>query len=429
MRFTTLLICTFVLTAFAQDCEPGPAVEYGFEQRVRNEIWNNITDFNSKSYDYRNQLRVRTRAWVNVPLNSNVSFDVGLTSESNEKFGQQRELGEVVFETLYLDVKKLGVQGMSVRAGRQNLVRGESLIFGDSSAWDGSRTAYSNAVDLAYTRNNSTVELLAISNPSHDRYLPRIHDKYKMLDEWDDRAVGTYYTFAQGRRGVVEAYYFYKTETNDSRVCTNAQYQPDRFLHTWGARRTEQFSRRWSVSAEAAGQKGHQVGGVPLEAWAAYGYFTRKFDQPWNPALSFGYTALSGSWDPLFSRGAKWSEMYLYSGTSDKGLGYWTNLRMADAEFIATPKKWLKLRTTVYHMNAFQPSGSTPRVFADGTTRGNLFEVRSDLLPGEHWRGHLVYEFLLPGSYYAHDTPGYFLRWEVLYQIKGRVRPGSTSRS
>jgi hypothetical protein len=29
---------------------------------------------------------------------------------------------------------------------------------------------------------------------------------------------------------------------------------------------------------------------------------------------------------------------------------------------------------------------------------------------------------MLPGSFYAHDTPGYFLRFEVMFQAIGHVQ-------
>jgi hypothetical protein len=36
-------------------------LEAGFEQRVRNQIWDNILDFNEAKDDYMNQIRWRTR--------------------------------------------------------------------------------------------------------------------------------------------------------------------------------------------------------------------------------------------------------------------------------------------------------------------------------------------------------------------------------
>jgi len=74
MRTPLLLSLLYVLAlpvAKAQQPPPpateaAPTFEFGFEQRVRNEDWNNITDYSDKSNDEREQMRYRTRGWVSV---------------------------------------------------------------------------------------------------------------------------------------------------------------------------------------------------------------------------------------------------------------------------------------------------------------------------------------------------------------------------
>ncbi len=106
---------------------------------------------------------------------------------------------EVIFENLYLDLA-LSRQ-VSVKAGRQNLVRGEGFLFIEGNPLDGSRTAYFNAIDVTWSPvKDLKLELLGISNPDHDIYLPRINDKHKSLIEWDEEAIGFYAT-DRTRRG------------------------------------------------------------------------------------------------------------------------------------------------------------------------------------------------------------------------------------
>lgn len=81
-RFAALmLIVTSWPGLFGQ--KPEKHFEYGFEQRVRNENWNNIFDFSDSSDDERRQIRYRTRLWMNTSLTSNIDLSIGAVSESN----------------------------------------------------------------------------------------------------------------------------------------------------------------------------------------------------------------------------------------------------------------------------------------------------------------------------------------------------------
>ena len=154
--FFFLALCA----AASAQSEKKPSFEFGFEQRVRNENWNNLLDFNDGADDQRNQIRYRTRAWFKAPLSSTIDFAAGLNQETNQKFNPnlKNNFDEIVFETLYLDIKKLFVKGLSLRVGRQNLMKGEGFLFLEGSPGDGSRSIYVNAVNLAYTRKKASVE-------------------------------------------------------------------------------------------------------------------------------------------------------------------------------------------------------------------------------------------------------------------------------
>ena len=54
--------------------EKVPTLDWGFEQRIRTEDWNNITDYNGKADDERRQVRFRNRFWFNLPLTSDVDL-------------------------------------------------------------------------------------------------------------------------------------------------------------------------------------------------------------------------------------------------------------------------------------------------------------------------------------------------------------------
>jgi hypothetical protein len=339
---------------------------------------------------------------------------------------------ETVFESLSADVR-LG-EGITVRAGRQNLMRGEGFVLFDGTAGDGSRTAYFNAVDVTYAWKGSKLELIGIDDPHVDRFLPVLNDRHKLLQEWDEKAIGLYYTGREGPATAVDAYAFTKTETGDLRAPTNPQFQPDRRLGTLGARVARDLPTGLFITAEGAGQWGRQdanpaTGGLgqTIAAWGGYAYARKVFDLPARPSLQVGWYGMSGDdpstparnegWDPLFSRWPKWSELYIYSQVPEKGVSYWTNLGMWQVELLASPAKSVKVRATYYAMTAFHPFPGNPNVFGGGKRRGDLYQGRIDVDLGKGLKGHALVEHLAPGSFYAGRDSATFVRFELTYQF------------
>ncbi len=437
LRFTTTAFMTLALATLACTAAGGATsanrLELGFEERARTENWDNSTDFNVKALDARHQLRLRTRAWARLELGANTEFAFGLNNESRKLTTPHLALAmdEIVIENLYLD--RRFTDGAAIRVGRQNLTRGDGFILADGGPGDGSRTAYFNAVDLGWTAGKSRLDLLVISDPYRDEYLPRIHDLRKSLIEWDENALGLYWTDAGRPKTTLDAYYFFKAETGDTRALTNPARQGDRMFHTLGGRCTRDLAGDWSVKAELAGQAGGQQPGSGIRAWGAQTSVKKSFAHAMKPSILLGWTGLSGDdpattanegWDPLFSRYPKWSELYIYSLGSERGASYWTNLSMWQAEVRLTPVKPLDLRAAYYRMGAFHPTGAfhpfpaKPALFGGGTQRGDLYAARADLLVNGNWRGHVVGEYLVPGDFYVGTDAGWFLRVEVLYSFK-----------
>jgi hypothetical protein len=424
-RYLVLLLLPAAAFAQAQPRQ----IEFGFEQRVRTENWNNIFDWNDGADDERGQVRYRTRAWINAPLTSNIGLSVGLDQETNQIFQPKTvtHLDEVVFETAYIDVKKLFVQGLSLRFGRQNISRGEGFLFLEGNPYDGSRSIYDNAAILAYERKKTKLELMGIWNPRTDHFLPRFNDKTRQLVEWNEAAVGAYLTSNASKSTSVEAYYFYKRESGDRRPVSNPQFQPDRHIYTAGGRTVRKLPHSYSVTGEFAGQWGRQRPGQAIRSWGGYGYLKRNYGPGGRNYVSAGYWALSGTdpahpetirnFDPLFSRWPKWSELYIYSQFKEVGVAYWTNTGMVQAEGVYVPWKPLNLRATYYHMNSFHPFAGNQQVFGNGTVRGDQVQGRAELTVNKNWKGHLLYERMAPGSFYRYRSPGLFVRLEITYSF------------
>ncbi len=436
-----LLLTLAPATLRAQAPAPG-TFTVGFEERVRSERWNDIIDHDATREDARTQLRFRSRLWADWTVSKHLRIVAGVANE-NRKITHPDVAAngrEVFVETLYADWRP--APRWSLKVGRQNLMRGEGFVLFDGSALDGSRSAYFNAVDLAWSPGKSTVEFLAISDPGKDRYLPRLDEadapaEVQRLNEWDERALGVYATMREWEGATLEAYGFLKTETHDSRPVSNPQFQPDRRVWTLGGRGVRDLGRGWTAMAEAAGQWGSQEplpgtsgGDRPIAAWGGYARLRKAFETPGKPTLSLGYIGLSGDdprtrriegWDPLFSRWPKWSELYIYSQVPERGVAYATNLGLWEAEARLAPMKILDLRATWYRLAAFQAPVAAGPLFGTGTRRGDLWEFRGDLTVNEHWKGHVVYERLSPGDAYTGGAPGSYLRIEITYATAVRL--------
>ena len=234
--------------SFAQQASDTPSrtIEFGFEQRVRNENWNNILDYGDGTDDEREQIRYRTRVWAKAPLSDNIDVFVGLNQETNQWLYPSRanHFDEVVLETPMSISRSYSSTACHSGVGRQNLNRGEGFVMIEGTPGDGSRSIYFNAADLAYSWKKSKLELIGILNPETRPVLPRLHDQRKALQDADESALGVYYTDNNHKKVGYEAYYFYKKETNDYLPPTNPQFQPDRHIHTAGARAVRQAAAR-----------------------------------------------------------------------------------------------------------------------------------------------------------------------------------------
>ncbi len=460
LNYVSLLCSLLVFTASGSAQSATPATQsaatqgqaapaslnLGFEVRTRTEDWNNILDLSDATDDERRQMRYRSRVWMKFNSDS-VDFNVGLVDEFYKKFALKPSdtpaynfnLDEVVFESLNLSFKKLPIRGLTLTIGRQDLQRGEGFILFDGTAGDGSRTAYFNAVNLAYQHKKSKYELIGILDPRQDRFLGIIHDQQKNLQEWDEQAVGLYYTNREHKTIDVDSYYFYKKEVHDYRPATNAQFQPDRHIHTLGTRVVKRFPNGYTVNSEFATQWGGQhenpVRGTPaadIRAWGGYGYAKKTFSASWKPYVLAEYWALSGDdpndpatltgFDPIFSRWPKMSELVVYSFVPERGIAYWSNVHMLQFEAGASPTNKLNLRATFFEQRAFHPAVESPTVFGGGTHRGENYQVRADYKFNNWWKCHVLYENFVPGDFFRGSADSFFLQAQILFQFNSKFQ-------
>jgi len=163
------------------------------------------------------------------------------------------------------------------------------------------------------------------------------------LQNWDEQAVGAYYTNRSLPTTTVESYYFLKKEVHDILPVTNPQFQPDRHVNTLGARVVQTIGARTDWVSEYSCQWGAQHGDSSILAWGGYSYMSSilstgpPLPQSWLWALSGDNPRTRNrieNWDPLFSQWPEWSDMYVYTpveGKSESPIGRTSRCRKSKA--------------------------------------------------------------------------------------------------
>jgi hypothetical protein len=357
-----------------------------------------------------------------------IDFVAGAAMENIQRVGTPRQFDEVYFDQLNLNLKKLFLKGLSLKIGRQDLVKGEGLILLEGTPGEGPRSTYFNAAVLSYSRGKSKIDVIGILDPSRDRFLPRWHDRRKVLQNWDEQAIGVYATNQHFKRTSIEAYYFLKKEINDIRPQSSALFQPDRHISTFGGRFVHKLSSSTTWTGEFAYQWGAQHGGAELAGWGGYTWVKHVFDRPHSPYFKLAYWAMSGDdpktrnkiegWDPLFSQWPKWSDIYVNTEMKEISIAYETNLHMSQAEAGFAPSRKTNAALIWYHMDSFHLYPGDPRTFGNGTFRGNSFQARVEYIPNPSWKAHIHYESYRPGDFYASTrAAAYDVQAQVTYQF------------
>lgn len=178
----------------------------GASFRLRQEVWDNVVSLGvaQNVQPDRNFFRLRIQVWDDIRFNENFGAYVRLTTEPKYYTGpfkltldnginrQRFDQDEIVIDNLYLDIKKPAGLPVNFRIGRQDFlgrdIYGEGFLILDGTPGDGSRTFYFNAIkSTILIADGHSVDLVYVSNPKTDQYLPSLHPSYF------DRPVGGLY--------------------------------------------------------------------------------------------------------------------------------------------------------------------------------------------------------------------------------------------
>ncbi len=438
-----VFLAAAVSTACAQD--DSIKIKTGFYERVRHEFWKNNRDMENNYYDGgdRNFYRFKTSVWGQMDYEQAFSVYGKLTNEikgytllgsGNRKLyynnHQHWDPDEVIFDNLYVDIKKPGDMPVNFRIGRQDLIGqyGENFLICDGTPGDGSRTFYFNALKASWTMDDTnTLDMIYINNPRDDIWLPVMNeDKTPVaLTTTAEQGFVVYLKNKKFKDLALEPYFIYKWE--DADYGSGLQAQKGK-IQTIGV-----FSKYnmapWTFRAQAAEQYG-TYGLNDRQAFGGYAFADYDMkEKTWKPKVSGGIVYLSGDdkgttdnegWNPLFTRFPLYSEMYAQAFQYESGNSYWTNLQMYRIGVTVLPAKQTTFNLTYSFLRANRliAPNATYDLSGVGKNRGHLLISKLDYVFNKNVTAYLLGEYFVPtrGStnFYTKDAdPAIFVRTQL----------------
>lgn len=439
----------------AKDTAPAAAAEkpakfrYGFDERVRQEYFDNIPIIADPPGVTRggenNYFRFRTRAWAEVDVMDNVTFKARIVNEM--RAWQEPDMSasperstyewpdEWVFDNLYIDIRKLANEQLDLRIGRQEMIYGTGKVILEGTPKDGSRTIYFNAAKATWRFSKDTsLDIFGIYMPPEDtlaindvdRELTGYTSGYNKMDE---SGGGLYLKDNSSQSLPFELYAIYKNESDYESGSGDAVVEHSSLdLNTFGTRLMPKFTDRLSGNLELAyqiGERGDQdVSGYMGDAFLTY---KLPFAESMTPAVDAGVYYLSGDdpdtesdegWNPLWARYPQYSELYVYAWDAE-GAARWNNLAMPRLMLTAQLCKWMKACAGVAYLYANEKNGP-----GGGSDRGLLGQLKSEFTLKEGMfskkdklTGHVQVDWLEPGNYYNVEDTAVFARWQINYEF------------
>lgn len=422
--------------------KPLPWLTWGADLRLREVYIDNAVTLDKEDPNHeRHFQRYRGRWWFtvtpaeNVALNSRIMWE-GRHWNKPDAFSEWGNgwRGDVMFDTLNLELKKIGGSPVSLKVGRQDIILGSGWIVIDGTPLDGSRTLYFDAarmtVDLDAAKTK--VDLIYIDQKADpdDAWIGLIKDRgadaMGAVTDQDERGVILYVTNTSLPKTQIEGYFMMKEEQM-LRFLPNGR---EGELYTFGGAVSGLFGAgdHWKYRAEGAHQFGHEMGRT-VRAFGFNSSLAYLVKDKVNGEVRGMYEFVSGddpstpgtdeSFDMLWGRWPTWSELYIYTYAGETGrLAENNNLHRLGFGYTCDPAKNLKFIAN-YHLLWAQENTYAGRAgyTGDGLFRGQLLTLRTNYKFNDHVSTHLVTEFFFPGNYQddTRNDAACFLRGEVVF--------------
>lgn len=452
LEASTPLVVSPLEQSLNQIKNPAPWLSWGADLRVRNEYFDNILTLNPHNpLHEQDYFRIRSRIWASVTPFEDISLNARLANEAREWLkpaGYTTFAGhsgfdwrDGIFDNLNLQWRNVLQQPATLTVGRQDIFLGDGWLVGDGTPFDGSWTYFLDAARATYDlkAQHTTIDLIGIIQDAHDNGWLETLNANQYLPETEQNEKGAILWVANKSlpQANAEGYFIYKHDNAANDIA--AKFRPDNAdIYTVGARVSGRIAEHWKYAAEGAYQLGQKQDPSILypavsrdyrdiRAFGANGKAVYMLNDRFNNQFSFAYEFLSGddpktktdeSFDNLWGRWPRWSEIGLYSFAAETRIGNEANLHRLGPGWSVTPVKNLDVSASYFALFAAEDIATrgSPTLFTGtGNFRGHFLQATLKYKFSKRLSGHLWSEFEFPGNYYVYRQVWTFLRAEVMF--------------
>lgn len=424
--------------------KPVPWLTWGGDLRFRNEYFDNGLTLNPNARLHeQDYFRFRGRLWTAITPVEDFSLNVRLTSEprywvKDAGYGAIRgrhgvDWQEGIIDNLYIKWANMFQQPLTLAVGRQDLRFGDGWLVMDGTPNDGSRTFFLDAARLTWDlkEHQTTVDMAYIEMSAwSDEWLPTVNHHHKALTDQDERGAILYIANKSVKELNVDAYFMYK---KDHDIATAFGNRGD--LYTPGLRLAGALGEHWAYRAEGALQWGRRQEprlGPNKNNVMAYGFNSRLsylFKDPMSNVVSFDYEYLSGdnpgtsrieSFDLLWARWPRWSELYIYDYAAEWRIAQLGNLHRFGPGWTFKPIKGMDMILNYNLLYADRPApalSAAPVFTRNGHFRGHYLQAIVKHQFNKHISAHIWGEVIFPGNFYTFQQPHTWLRTELMFNF------------
>jgi len=432
--------CSAFESFIQESKKPLPWLTWGADLRLREVYVGNGITLNEDAANHELHFqRYRGRWWFtatpvkDVAINSRIMWE-GRHWNKPDAFPEWGNgwRGDVMFDTLNLELKKIGGSPVSLKVGRQDIILGDGWLVLDGTPLDGSRTLYFDAarmtVDLDAAKTKVDLIYIDMDADPDDAWIGLIKDRganaMGAVTDQDERGVILYVTNNSIEKTQIEGYFMMKEEQMLRFLPNGRQGE----LYTFGGALSGTPGDHWKYRVEGAHQFGHEMG-RNVRAFAYNSSLSYLVKDKINSQVRGMYEFVSGddpstqgtdeSFDMLWGRWPRWSELYIYTYNGETGrIAENNNLHRLGFGYTCDPAKDLQFCAHYHLLWAHQNTFAGRAGFSDsGNFRGQLLTLLTKYKFNDHVSTHVITEFVFPGNYQddTRNDPACFLRGELVF--------------
>ena len=391
-------------------------------------------------------LRVRTRLMLGLDLWDGAKLDVRLTNRSHHVSSHYLDPNnpgpatwqfpdETIVDQLTLTLTDaLGVDGLTLKLGRQDFILGNGMVMLEGTPYDQGRSIYFDGLTAKYQTECDVLTGFVFYNEYKDDFV-FIDDQNRTLRRGDIFTTGFDWVHTFSDVVKTDLYYIFVDVHDNNTTASQRHFEKDsnaRF-HTLGARVFGSPNEWLDYSLEVAHQFGDYEenpnvgspteGEADAEGWFVDARLTAKFaDAMFSPKVMFEYSYFSGDdtsttdkyegWDPVFAEFPMYREELLAIMLN----GSWTNLHIYRLEANLKLHERVSCTCAAAHLRADEGDNGRPGFGGgNGSHFGELYSAFLDIKLHERVTTKLESAFFFPGSYWAGNEQSEWLRWETVF--------------